>query len=78
MKTQKNKHVNGFTLVEALFAAMLLGLVIAALAAASGYLQERVLPNHPKRPGFYMDYYQTVVEPELKEKIQKMVETQGP
>lgn len=34
MKTKKIK--NGFTLVEALFAAMLLGLVIAALAAASG------------------------------------------
>lgn len=35
MKT-KDKHANGFTLVEALFAAMLLGLVVAALAAASG------------------------------------------
>lgn len=34
MKTNKQK--NGFTLIEALFAAMLLGLVIAALAAASG------------------------------------------
>jgi hypothetical protein len=34
MKTNKMK--SGFTLVEALFAAMLLGLVIAALAAASG------------------------------------------
>lgn len=33
MKTNKQK---GFTLIEALFAAMLLGLVIAALAAASG------------------------------------------
>ena len=29
-------HQSGFTLVEALFAAMLLGLVVAALAAASG------------------------------------------
>ena len=35
MKTKK-KLSNGFTLIEALFAAMLLGLVIAALAAASG------------------------------------------
>jgi len=32
----KKKLSNGFTLIEALFAAMLLGLVIAALAAASG------------------------------------------
>ena len=32
----KNQNKNGFTLIEALFAAMLLGLVIAALAAASG------------------------------------------
>ena len=36
MKTNKKKQSNGFTLIEALFAAMLLGLVIAALAAASG------------------------------------------
>jgi type II secretory pathway pseudopilin PulG len=36
MKTQKKKDNNGFTLLEALFAAMLLGLVIAALAASSG------------------------------------------
>lgn len=36
MKTNKKKQSSGFTLVEALFAAMLLGLVIAALAAASG------------------------------------------
>jgi len=34
MTPTKKKH--GFTLIEALFAAMLLGLVIAALAAASG------------------------------------------
>ncbi|MHC5161617.1 MAG: prepilin-type N-terminal cleavage/methylation domain-containing protein [Planctomycetota bacterium] len=34
MNTKKRK--NGFTLIEALFAAMLLGLVVAALAAASG------------------------------------------
>ena len=34
MKTQKRN--GGFTLIEALFAAMLLGLVVAALAAASG------------------------------------------
>jgi type II secretory pathway pseudopilin PulG len=32
----KTKKQNGFTLIEALFAAMLLGLVVAALAAASG------------------------------------------
>ena len=36
MKAQKNNYINGFTLIEALFATMLLGLVIAALAAASG------------------------------------------
>jgi len=36
MKMNKKKLSSGFTLVEALFAAMLLGLVIAALAAASG------------------------------------------
>jgi type II secretory pathway pseudopilin PulG len=36
MKSLKSKHINGFTLVEVLFAAMLLGLVIAALAASSG------------------------------------------
>ena len=36
MKMNKKKQSSGFTLVEALFAAMLLGLVIAALAAASG------------------------------------------
>ena len=36
MKTNKKKQLNGFTLIEALFAAMLLGLVIAALAASSG------------------------------------------
>lgn len=36
-KRMKNKtRKRGFTLIEALFAAMLLGLVIAALAAASG------------------------------------------
>jgi type II secretory pathway pseudopilin PulG len=34
--TKKHKTRSGFTLIEALFAAMLLGLVIAALAAASG------------------------------------------
>ncbi|MHC5181644.1 MAG: prepilin-type N-terminal cleavage/methylation domain-containing protein [Planctomycetota bacterium] len=34
MNTKKRN--NGFTLIEALFAAMLLGLVVAALAAASG------------------------------------------
>ncbi|MHC4907628.1 MAG: prepilin-type N-terminal cleavage/methylation domain-containing protein, partial [Planctomycetota bacterium] len=32
----KKKQSSGFTLIEALFAAMLLGLVVAALAAASG------------------------------------------
>lgn len=32
----KNKNKKGFTLIEALLAAMLLGLVVAALAAASG------------------------------------------
>ena len=32
----KLKNNNGFTLIEALFAALLLGLVVAALAAASG------------------------------------------
>ena len=32
----KTKKQNGFTLVEALFATMLLGLVVVALAAASG------------------------------------------
>ncbi|RKY06285.1 MAG: hypothetical protein DRP56_07685 [Planctomycetota bacterium] len=43
MKTKKKRCLtpfsspsSGFTLIEALFAAMLLGLVIAALAAASG------------------------------------------
>ena len=36
MKTKKGKKTNGFTLIEALFAALLLGLVVAALAAASG------------------------------------------
>ena len=36
MKTRRVRRANGFTLIEALFAAMLLGLVIAALAAASG------------------------------------------
>lgn len=39
MKNTAKKHKirdSGFTLIEALFAAMLLGLVIAALAAASG------------------------------------------
>ena len=36
MKMNKKKHSSGFTLIEALFAAMLLGLVVAALAAASG------------------------------------------
>lgn len=38
MKNTKTKRgqIKGFTLIEALFAAMLLGLVIAALAAASG------------------------------------------
>ncbi len=34
--TKNNNRRSGFTLIEALFAAMLLGLVIAALAAASG------------------------------------------
>ncbi len=34
MKTQRNK--SGFTLLESLFAALLIGLVIAALAASSG------------------------------------------
>ena len=33
---KKHKTRGGFTLIESLFAAMLLGLVIAALAAASG------------------------------------------
>lgn len=32
----KTKNQSGFTLIEALIAAMLLGLVVAALAAASG------------------------------------------
>jgi hypothetical protein len=36
MNTKTKLQYSGFTLVEALFAAMLLGLVIAALAAASG------------------------------------------
>ena len=36
MKMNKKKQSSGFTLIEALFAAMLLGLVVAALAAASG------------------------------------------
>lgn len=36
MKAKKKKQSSGFTLIEALFAAMLLGLVVAALAAASG------------------------------------------
>lgn len=36
MNTKHKQQNSGFTLVEALFAAMLLGLVIAALAAASG------------------------------------------
>ncbi|MFZ9024896.1 MAG: prepilin-type N-terminal cleavage/methylation domain-containing protein [Anaerohalosphaeraceae bacterium] len=36
MKMKKKKQSNGFTLIEALMAAMLLGLVVAALAAASG------------------------------------------
>ena len=36
MKINKKKQSSGFTLIEALFAAMLLGLVVAALAAASG------------------------------------------
>ncbi|MHC4761710.1 MAG: prepilin-type N-terminal cleavage/methylation domain-containing protein [Planctomycetota bacterium] len=36
MKMYKKKQSSGFTLIEALFAAMLLGLVVAALAAASG------------------------------------------
>jgi hypothetical protein len=49
-------------------------LMQSALTAARAYLQERVLPNHPKRAGFYMDYYQTVVEHELKEKIHNMLE----
>jgi prepilin-type N-terminal cleavage/methylation domain-containing protein len=33
---QSQKQKNGFTLLESLFAAMLIGLVIAALAASSG------------------------------------------
>ena len=36
MKMNIKKQSSGFTLIEALFAAMLLGLVVAALAAASG------------------------------------------
>ena len=36
MKMNKKKQSSGFTLIEALIAAMLLGLVVAALAAASG------------------------------------------
>jgi hypothetical protein len=44
-----------------------------ALAATRAYLQERVLPHHPKRPGFYLDYFGAVVEPELKENIQHML-----
>lgn len=36
MNTKQKQQNGGFTLVEALFAAMLLGLVIAALAAAAG------------------------------------------
>lgn len=36
MKSNKKEQSSGFTLIEALFAAMLLGLVVAALAAASG------------------------------------------
>jgi prepilin-type N-terminal cleavage/methylation domain-containing protein len=36
MKMNKIRQQNGFTLLETLFATMLLGLVIAALAAASG------------------------------------------
>ncbi len=34
--TKNNKRRSGFTLIETLFASLLLGLVIAALAAASG------------------------------------------
>lgn len=36
MRTQRIQKSDGFTLIEALFATMLLGLVIVALAAASG------------------------------------------
>ena len=36
MKSKRKQYNSGFTLIEALFAAMLLGLVVAALAAASG------------------------------------------
>jgi hypothetical protein len=32
----KKKHKNGFTLIEVLFAAMLIGLVVAAIAVSSG------------------------------------------
>ncbi|MBC8378121.1 MAG: prepilin-type N-terminal cleavage/methylation domain-containing protein [Planctomycetes bacterium] len=35
MRTQYNGHSNGFTLIEVLFAAMLIGLVIAAIAVSS-------------------------------------------
>ena len=36
MKTKYKKQPKGFTLIEALFAAMLIGLVIAAIAVSSG------------------------------------------
>ena len=36
MRTQCHGHSNGFTLIEVLFAAMLIGLVIAAIAVSSG------------------------------------------
>lgn len=36
MKTKTKKQATGFTLLEALFAAMLIGLVIAAIAVSSG------------------------------------------
>jgi len=36
MNTKRQRQNSGFTLIEALFASMLLGLVVAALVAASG------------------------------------------
>ncbi len=35
MKTKRKRHSSGFTLIEVLFAAMLIGLVIAAIAVSS-------------------------------------------
>lgn len=51
------------------------GLRDRALAAARVYLQQRVFPKYPKRPGFYVDYYQAVVEPEIKVRINDLLET---